>query len=44
MLYMCRCNQDDQSVAQTVFKMGPWLYPFTIEFSILVGRISYSLL
>ncbi len=39
MAKMCRCS-DDNELAQTVFDMGPYLYPFSIEFSILVGKIA----
>ena len=33
----CMCVNDNH-VADTIFNLGPFLYPFSIEFNILVGN------
>ena len=37
----CMCTYDNYA-ANTIFNMGPILYPFSIEFSILVGNELYK--
>ena len=34
----CMCTYDNHA-ANTIFNLGPYLYPFGIEFSLLVGKI-----
>ena len=34
---MCNCN-DKQDAAELLFEYGDYLYPFSIEFSILIGE------
>lgn len=38
---MCHCSEGN-AIAEYVFEMGPYLYPFTIEFSILVGNVVFN--
>ena len=35
---ICECS-DNNDIASYIFKLGPYLYPFSIEYSILIGRI-----
>ena len=37
---MCQCS-DNNEIARYIFDLGPYLYPFSIEFSILVGELTY---
>ena len=39
----CMCTYDNHA-ANTIFSLGPYLYPFGIEFSLLVGKKSKSFL
>lgn len=34
---LCFCA-DNNEIAKYIFRLGPYLYPFSIEFSILVGE------
>lgn len=35
---MCECA-DNNDIAKYIFQLGPYLYPFSIEFNILIGNI-----
>ena len=39
----CMCTYDNHA-ANTVFSLGPYLYPFGIEFSLLIGKAIDELL